>query len=102
MKYSDAQCDYLFAKTNLDVKRWVITILSELDRAEDKHPVWPKDDFVHAAAIVGEESGELIRAALQHHYEKGRYYEMHKEAIQVAAMALRFLKNAPDKRWENP
>lgn len=66
-------------------------ILAEIDRAERKHPDWPKD-FIHAAAIVGEESGELIRATLQHKYEKGNPHDMIMEAIHTAATAIRFLK----------
>lgn len=75
-------------------------ILDELKRAEKKFPYWP-DDKIHAAAIVNEESGELIRAALQHKYEGGEFGELKKEAIQCAAMCVRFLKNVdvPDNSY---
>jgi len=66
-------------------------ILAEVDRAEAKHPNWPAD-FIHGAAIVGEESGELIRAALQHKYEKGNPHDMIMEAIHTAATCIRFLR----------
>lgn len=93
-------CEELFKEQSLDTKRHVAVILMELQKAEHKHPHWPTDedggDFIHAAAIVAEESGELIRASLQFAYEGGRYYDMHKEAIQVGAMAIRFLNNAPE------
>jgi len=67
-------------------------IIMELERAEKKHPAWPKD-VVHAAAIVNEEAGELIRAALQYQYEDGESKELVKEAIHTAATCIRFLKN---------
>ncbi len=67
-------------------------IAAEVERAEHKHPHWP-DDIIHAAAIVGEESGELIRAALQLKYEGGSVEEVRKEAIQTAATCVRLLKN---------
>lgn len=65
-------------------------VAAEVLRAEKKHPGWPSD-AVHAAAIVGEEAGELLQAALQWHYEGGNLASMRKEAVQTAAMAVRFL-----------
>lgn len=65
---------------------------NEVERAQKKFPHWP-DDIIHASAIVNEESGELIRAALQQKYENGSITECKKEAIQTAAMAIRFLIN---------
>lgn len=68
-------------------------ILIELRRAEKKFPYWPSD-VIHSAAIVNEESGELIRASLRYSYENsGSVQEMKTEAIQTAAMCIRFLKN---------
>lgn len=67
-------------------------IVYELQHAERKHPDWPRD-IVHAAAIVNEESGELIRASLQVEYENGELQAAQKEAIQTAVTAIRFLKN---------
>lgn len=67
-------------------------VLDELQRSKVKHDFWPSD-IVHAAAIVAEESGELVRASLQYHYEDGTKEEIKKEAIQTAAMCLRLLEN---------
>jgi NTP pyrophosphatase (non-canonical NTP hydrolase) len=73
-------------------------ILKELKRAKKKHPNWP-DHIVARAAIVGEEAGELIRAALLYKYEwKGEKTDqimidaMRKEAIHTAATCIRFLE----------
>lgn len=71
-------------------REWIDAILAELAMANQLHPDWPSDP-IHAAAIVAEESGELVRAALQHKYEDGMRVAMRTEAIQTAAMALRFL-----------
>ena len=65
-------------------------VLEELHRAEMKFPGWP-EDVVHAAAIVGEESGELIEAALDAYYGRGDIETVRKEAIQTAAMSVRLL-----------
>jgi NTP pyrophosphatase (non-canonical NTP hydrolase) len=66
------------------------SIRQELERAERKFPSFPVDP-IHAAAIVQEEAGELVQAALQHTYESGGFAAMYSEAMQVGAMALRFL-----------
>jgi hypothetical protein len=80
-------------------------VLKEYQRAKKKFPSWPVH-IVARAAIVGEESGELIQAALQWKYERqhtyegrdGQYDKMKKEAIQTAAMCLRFLEMLPDQK----
>jgi NTP pyrophosphatase (non-canonical NTP hydrolase) len=72
-------------------------ILKELKRAKKKHPNWP-DHIVARAAIVGEEAGELIRAALNYKYDHigcssdESMDQMKKEAVQTAAMCIRFLE----------
>ena len=64
----------------------------ELERAREKFPFWPHD-MVHAAAIVGEEAGELLQAALQYHFEeKETLDDCDHEAIQTMAMCIRFLE----------
>jgi len=65
---------------------------SELEKAREKLPFWP-EDVIHGAAILGEEAGEVIKAALQYRYEGGKREEIFKEAIQTAAMAIRLLEN---------
>ena len=75
-------------------------LLAEINRAERLHPQWPADE-VHAAAIVAEEAGELVQAALNHHYHRPKNSDpyvldaekMRTEAIHTGAMALRFLIN---------
>lgn len=70
----------------------LVSIAKEYERACKKHPAWPSDK-IHAAAIVQEECGELIRASLQQVYEDGSYNELRKEAIQTGAMCLRFISH---------
>ena len=70
-------------------------IRDELERAERKFPDWPKD-IIHAAAIVQEESGELIRASLNYYYGKTDMGLVLKEAVQSGAMCIRFLLNSRD------
>lgn len=73
-------------------------ILNELKRAKREHPNWP-DHPAAQAGIVCEESGELMKACLQWKYEKDpvnkeiQIKNMRDEAIQTAAMAIRFLEN---------
>ena len=70
----------------------------ELESAKSRYPWWPSD-AVHAGAIVAEEAGELTQATLDHGYAHLNHNgadtvaRMRKEAIQTAAMAIRFLEN---------
>lgn len=95
MKFTKEMCEEQFAQLDIDLQRWIIRTVMELQTAQEKHPVWPKD-HIHKAAIVAEECGELVQAALKYKYEKGQYYQMHREAFQTAAMCFRFLLNTPD------
>ena len=73
--------------------------LEELLAAERKFPGWPMD-VIHAAAIATEEKGELLKAAIDFYFGRGTREEMLKEAIQVGAMATRFLMHLGDYRPE--
>lgn len=66
-------------------------VLAELERAMRKFPTWPTDPL-HALAVLGEEFGELTKDVLQLTYEphKTSRENVRTEAIQTAAMALRF------------
>lgn len=67
-------------------------ILEELERAERKFPTWP-DDVVHGVAIVAEEAGEAVKAALQYYYGSVFHADdLREELIQTAAMALSMLE----------
>jgi len=74
----------------------LIRVLAELERAEKLHPDWPRNP-IHAGAVVAEEAGELIQAALNAAEKKASRHLMMTEAVQTAAMALRFLKNFDDE-----
>lgn len=67
-------------------------VLAEVRWAQEMHPEWPTDPL-HALAILGEEFGELTQSVLQATYEQEKSTPAHVriEAIQTAAMALRFL-----------
>lgn len=69
-------------------------LIHELVNATQKHPTWPTDPL-HALAVLGEEYGELNKAILEWIYEPNKegvsQDEIRKEAIQTAAMAIRFL-----------
>lgn len=69
----------------------MLEVSMELARAMVKFPTWPTDPL-HALAVLGEEFGELTKDALQLTYEphKTSPENVRKEAIQTAAMAIRF------------
>lgn len=84
-------------------------VLDELTRATEKFPTWPTDPL-HAVAVIGEELGELTKAVLELTYEphKTTPEDVRKEAIQTAAMALRFVMSldtyvyAPGRQHAQP
>lgn len=69
-------------------------VVAELERAVRKFPTWPTDPL-HAVAVLGEEFGELTKAVLQSVYEPHKVQpgEVRAEAVQTAAMAMRFLQS---------
>lgn len=75
-----------------DLDSTIREIMREVARATDKFPTWPTDPL-HALAVLGEEFGELTKAVVQLTYEphKTSAAEVRTEAIQTAAMALRFI-----------
>jgi NTP pyrophosphatase (non-canonical NTP hydrolase) len=70
---------------------------SEIARALAKFPTWPTDPL-HALAVLGEEFGELTKEVLQMTYEphKTSLEKIREEAIQTAAMAVRFVRSLDD------
>lgn len=67
-------------------------VLSELKKAEDKHPGWPNDP-IHAVGIITEEVGEAMQAAIDCTYSDGDIEELETELAQTGAMAIRALFN---------
>jgi len=67
-------------------------VFAELGRAVAKFPTWPTDPL-HALGVLHEEVGELSKEVLQLVYEpnKTSLAKVREEAIQAAAMALRFV-----------
>ena len=101
----NAQLIRMLNKLNQSEIAALLAILSEYKRATDKHPVCPSDDLIHAASIVTEEVGELVRECnqLEMEIELTNYNEILQcsdritlEATQVGAMGFRFLVNLID------
>ncbi len=73
-------------------------ILSELKRAQDKHPAWPNDPF-HAVAVVAEEVGEVVADVLKYTYEpdKGKsVQDIELEVVQSIVTLIRFYDSIPE------
>lgn len=75
-------------------------VRQEMEKARRKFPTWPNDPL-HALAVVGEEFGEMTQATLQAVYEPhlSNIVDVRKEAVQAAAMALRFLVSLDVYEW---
>lgn len=65
-------------------------MFQELAAAEKKFPGFPIDP-VHGAAIMTEECGEALKAAVDFYYGRGSVKEVMKEIAQTGAMAIRFM-----------
>jgi len=72
-----------------------LSLLREYHRACDLHPKWP-GDLIHQVAIVAEESGEAVQAALNHVYHGDNLEKVKTELIQTGAMCIRALINLPE------
>lgn len=70
-------------------KNWHSTVQKELEHAMSKYP--PFNSAHEGYAIIKEELDELWEQVKLKQSTKGRSELMEKEAIQVAAMAVRFL-----------
>ena len=70
-------------------------ITCELARAEDIYPAWPTDK-IHAVAIMVEEAGESMQAALDCTYYNGDIKRLREELVQTGAMVVRCLINLGD------
>ena len=67
-------------------------INKELERAKKLHTEFPSD-IVYQSAILAEEAGECVRAALNAIFECGDIEEFYTEATHAAAVAIRILEN---------
>ena len=76
----------------MDEKTALEHIMVEIHQSMEKYPTWPTDP-IHALAVLGEEYGELTKDVLQMTYEphKSSIQNVRTEAIQTAAMAIRFV-----------
>lgn len=85
-------CDVAKAAPRPAMQSTIVEVLAEIERATAKFPTWPTDPL-HAIGVLGEEFGELTKAVMQATYEphKNGPGAVHDEAVQTAAMALRFL-----------
>jgi hypothetical protein len=84
----------------MNTKQATTLVLHEIEKAVAKFPTWPTDPL-HAIAVLGEEYGELNKAVLQFVYEphKTSAKEIYMEAIQTAAMAIRFLQSIDEYQF---
>jgi NTP pyrophosphatase (non-canonical NTP hydrolase) len=71
--------------------RIMLDIIYAVEKAEEKHPHFPID-IVHQSAILAEESGELVQAALDYYYHNGDRDNVKKEALDTIAVCIRILK----------
>tara|TARA_Y100001951_G_scaffold11424_1_gene7313 strand:- start:210 stop:509 length:300 start_codon:yes stop_codon:yes gene_type:complete len=70
----------------------------EMKHALEKHPKWPTDP-IHAAMVIAEEAGEVMKAVNEAVYEDGAFEEVHSEVIQTMVTCIRFLNSIEEYAW---
>lgn len=86
----------------MNIDEAMLLVGAEVDAATDKFPTWPTDPL-HAVTVLNEEVGELNKAVLQCTYEPGKSTvdDVRTEAIQAAAMSIRFLLSLDDYKYRD-
>lgn len=86
--------------TEQNISYWLASVEYEIEKAMAKFPTWPNDPQ-HTCAVVQEEAGELAKAVLQLMYEpeKSSIADIREEAVQTAAMCIRFLLSSAHYDW---
>jgi hypothetical protein len=81
----------------MDLGAAMAMIIQEVYSAQRRYPLWPSN-LVMAAAIAEEESGEVVKECNTYHWKQGptTLDDIRKEAIQAAAMWIRFLVDTPE------
>ena len=70
-------------------------VAAKLDEAEQQHGAnWPKTGLPEWALVLGEETGEVQKAVLEHRFGVGDVGAIQSEAVQVAAMAFKLWEAA--------
>lgn len=78
-----------------DISIAVQAIKTTLRVAKDNHPKYPLD-IIHQAAIMAEESGEVVQAAIDYIYHDGCMEAVINELTQTAAMCIRMMAHFYD------
>ena len=79
----------------MQIKHHFYDITREYEKAVIKYPDFPSD-LIHCVAIMAEESGESVRAVLNHVYHGEDIELLRKELIQTGAMVIRCLEKLED------
>ncbi len=80
----------------MKIEKILEMVFAECSRAEQLHPVWPKD-LIHGGMTIAEKSGETVKATMDYVEKKGSKQEIITEAIQTISVTIRFLKNIEEE-----
>ena len=83
--------DILKLSDNMKMEKIFKEIEIAVKKAESKHKVFP-DSLIHQAAILAEESGEVVQAVLNHHDHGKDSSLIDVELYQTIAVCVRMLK----------
>lgn len=81
------------------MSRAFAAIESAVAHAEAKHPIWP-DGIFPPLSLLGEECGEVCKAANDHEFFNGPVSDIRKELLHAAAVIVRMIKSLEDDHAE--
>ena len=79
----------------LERLRLVLQIFYELVGEKRTPPEWP-ENAIYQSALIAEQAGKLASASLKYYHKEGPRGDIKKEAVELAAIAIRLVLNFND------
>ena len=85
--------------TRNNLSKALVSVLDERKRQDEKWGEQNHDPFLYLT-VLGEEFGEVCKAALDARFKGGSFEHLREEAVQTAAVALAIVECLDRGKWE--